>query len=31
MDPEELAKYDCMTPTTLDYDADYRSGVKRME
>ena len=27
MDPEELAMYDCMTPTGLDYLGDYRDGV----
>ena len=27
MDPEELAKYDCMTPTGLDFLGDYRDGV----
>ena len=27
MDPEELAHYDCMTPTGLDYLGDYRDGV----
>ena len=27
IDPEELAKYECMTPTGLDYLQDYRDGV----
>ncbi|MFM7987594.1 MAG: hypothetical protein ACKPKO_50595, partial [Candidatus Fonsibacter sp.] len=27
VDPEELAKYDCATPTTLDYLADYDDAV----
>ena len=31
VDPEEFAKYDSMTPTTLDYLADYRDGVHPME
>jgi hypothetical protein len=30
MDPEELAKYNSMTPTTLDYLANYRDGVDVM-
>ena len=30
VDPEEFAKYDCMTPTTLDYLAHYEDGVMRM-
>ena len=29
-DPEELAKYNDMTPTTLDYLSDYAGGVDRM-
>jgi hypothetical protein len=28
LDPEELAKYDSMTPTTLDFLASYRDAVK---
>ena len=28
---EEFAKYDSMTPTALDYLADYRDGVSEME
>jgi hypothetical protein len=31
LDPEELAKYERHTPTTLDYLANYRDGVDRME
>ena len=31
VDSEEFAKYDSMTPTALDYLADYRDGVKPME
>ena len=31
VDPEEFAKYDCMTPTALDYLSDYRDGVLKME
>ena len=31
VDPEEFAKYDSMTPTALDYLADYKDGVHRME
>jgi len=31
VDAEEFAKYDCMTPTALDYLADYKDGVHRME
>jgi hypothetical protein len=31
VDPEELAKYDCMTPTALDYLADYDDAVYPME
>ena len=27
IDPEELAKYECMTPTSLDFLQDYRDGV----
>jgi hypothetical protein len=30
LDPEELAKYECMTPTTLDYLANYADGVQPM-
>ena len=30
VDPEELAKYDCMTPTALDYLADYDNAVNPM-
>ena len=29
-DPEELANYNDMTPTTLDYSSDYADGVDRM-
>jgi hypothetical protein len=31
MDPEELAYYDDMTPTTLDYLSDYRDGIDLMD
>ena len=31
VDPEEFARYDCMTPTALDYLSDYRDGVHKME
>ncbi len=31
VDPEEFARYDCMTPTALDYQSDYRDGVHKME
>ena len=31
LDPEELAKYEGHTPTTLDYLATYRDGVDKME
>lgn len=31
VDSEEFAKYDSMTPTGLDYLADYRDGVHQME
>ena len=31
VDSEEFAKYDCMTPTALDYLSDYKDGVHRME
>ena len=31
VDPEELAKYDCMTPTALDYLADYDDALYPME
>ena len=31
VDSEEFAKYDSMTPTALDYLADYRDGVQAME
>ncbi|MFM7977992.1 MAG: phage major capsid domain-containing protein, partial [Candidatus Fonsibacter sp.] len=30
VDPEEFAKYDCMTPTALDYLADYSDAVNPM-
>ena len=30
VDPEEFSKYDSMTPTALDYLADYRDGVHPM-
>jgi hypothetical protein len=31
VDPEELAKYDCMTPTSLDFLADYMDAIQRMD
>jgi hypothetical protein len=31
LDPDELAKYDGMTPTTLDFLADYTDGVDRLD
>ena len=31
VDSEEFAKYDSMTPTALDYLADYKDGVHKME
>ena len=31
VDPEEFAKYDSMTPTGLDYLADYRDGVQQLD
>ena len=31
VDPEEFARYDCMTPTALDYLGDYRDGIHKME
>ncbi|MFM7988985.1 MAG: phage major capsid domain-containing protein, partial [Candidatus Fonsibacter sp.] len=31
VDPEELAKYDCMTPTTLDFLANYDDNVTTMD
>ena len=31
VDPEELAKYDCMTPTALGYLADYDDGLQQMD
>ena len=31
LDPEELAKYECMTPTTLDYLANYSDAVQPMD
>ena len=31
VDSEEFAKYDCMTPTALDYLAEYKDGVHRMD
>jgi len=31
LDPEELAKYECMTPTALDYLANYADAVQPME
>ena len=31
VDPEEFAKYDCMTPTALDYLASYRDAVQEMD
>ena len=30
LDPEELAKHECMTPTTLDYLANYADAVQPM-
>jgi hypothetical protein len=30
MDDEEMAKYDCMTPTALDYLASYHDGIQEM-
>ena len=30
VDPEEFARYDCMTPTALDYLGDYKDGVYKM-
>ena len=30
VDPEELAQYDSMTPTTLDYLADYDAAIYPM-
>ena len=31
LDSEEMAKYECMTPTTLDYLSDYRDGVEPLQ
>ena len=31
VDSEEFAKYDCVTPTALDYLAEYKGGVHRMD
>jgi hypothetical protein len=31
VDPEALAKFDCMTPTTLDFVADYDDAINPME
>ena len=31
LDAEELAKYECMTPTTLDFLANYRDGIDLLE
>jgi hypothetical protein len=31
VDPEELAKFDCMTPTTLDFLADYDDALQAMD
>ncbi|MFM7978215.1 MAG: phage major capsid domain-containing protein, partial [Candidatus Fonsibacter sp.] len=31
VDPEELSKYDSMTPTALGYLADYMDGIQRMD
>ena len=31
VDPEEFAKYDCMTPTALDYLANYEDASQPME
>ena len=31
LDPEELAKYECMTPTALDYLANYSDAVQPMD
>ena len=30
VDPDELSKYDNMTPTALDYRADYGDALQRM-
>ena len=30
LDPEETAKYDCLTPTSLDYLGNYRDGVQKL-
>jgi hypothetical protein len=31
LDAEEMAKYECMTPTTLDHLSSYRDGVDQLE
>jgi hypothetical protein len=31
VDPEEFSKYNCVTPTAMDYLADYKDGVDRMD
>ncbi len=31
VDPEEFARYDCMSPTALDYLSDYLDCVHKME
>ena len=31
VDPEEFAKYDSMTPTALDYLADYSDAIQAMD
>ena len=31
LDPEELSKYNCMTPTALDYLANYTDVIQRMD
>ena len=30
LDPEETARYDCLTPTSLDYLGNYRDGVHKL-
>ena len=31
LDPEELSKYNCMTPTAMDYLANYTDAIERMD
>ncbi len=31
VDPKELSRYDCMTPTALDYLAGYGDAIQRMD